>query len=55
MRDGWNGMGRDARKGTCIPGATPGIYVGKKEFDGEIVTPTRLCARTYIHIHGLVY
>ena len=30
-RDGWNGVGRDAGKGTCMPRATPGIYGGKKE------------------------
>ena len=29
-RDGWNWVGRDAGKGTCMPGATPGIYGGKK-------------------------
>ena len=53
--DGCNGVGRDTGKGTCIPGATPGIYGGKKEVDGEIVTLTCLCTRTCIHIHGLVY
>ena len=30
-RDGWNGMGRDAGKGTCMPRATPSIYGGKKK------------------------
>ena len=54
-RDGWNGVGRDVGKGTCIPGATPGIYGGKKEFGGEIVTPMCLCACTCIHIDGIVY
>ena len=54
-RDGWNGVGRDARKGTYMPGDTPSIYGGKKAVDGEIVTPTCLCTQTCIHIHGLVY
>ena len=54
-RDGWNRVGRDAGKGTCIPGTTPGIYGGKKEFSVEIVTPTFLCGGTCIHIHGIVY
>ena len=54
-RDGWNGVGRDVGKGTCMPGATPGIYGGKRAVDGEIVTPMCLSTWTYIHIHGLVY
>ena len=54
-RDGWNRVGMDVGKGTCMPGDTHGIYGGKKVVDGEIVTPTFLCARTCIHIHGLVY
>ena len=35
------------------PRVAPGIYGGKKAVDGEIVTPTFLCTRTCIHIHGL--
>ena len=53
--DGWNRVGRDAWKGTCIPGATPSIYGGKNVVNGEIVTPTCLCTQTCIHIHGLIY
>ena len=30
VRDGWNRVGRDARKGTCMPGDTLGIYGGKR-------------------------
>ena len=48
-------MGRDVGKGTCMPGATPDIYGGKKEVGGDIVTPTCLCGGTCIHIHGIVY
>ena len=54
-RDGCNGVGRDARKGTCIPGATLGIYGGKKIVSGEIVTPTCLCGGNYIYIHVIMY
>ena len=54
-RDGWNEVGMDIWKGTCMTGATPRIYGGKKALNGEIVTPTCLCAQTYLHIHGLIY
>ena len=54
-RDGWNRVGRDAWKGTCMPRATPGVDGGKKEVSREIVTLTCLCTQTCIHIHGLVY
>ena len=54
-RDGWNRVERDGGKGRSMPRDTPGIYGGKKEVDGEIVTPTCLCTQTYIHIHGLLY
>ena len=54
-RDVWNMVGKDAGKGTCMPGATPGIYGGNKEVHGEIVTPMCLCGGTCIHIHGIVY
>ena len=54
-KDGWNRVGRDAGKGTCMPRATLGINGGKKEVSGEIVTPTCLCTWTCIHIHGLIY
>ena len=53
-RGGWNEVGRDARKGTCMPGATPSIYGGKKAVNGEIVKLTCLCTRNCIYIHGLI-
>ena len=48
-------MGINVGKGTCMIGATPSIYGGKKEVGGEIVTPTCLCDGTYIHIHVFMY